>query len=147
MNLYEDSEKILEESYEGYTSLKEGVITYESLDIETIRKRRRENGRYLIDKLKNVSYLRLLYSSMEEGCPLFIPVLVKKNMRDDLRRYLISKNIYFPIHWPISEYHKLNSKEEKELYTQELSIVCDQRYKLSDMERIIDCILDFFKNM
>ena len=63
-------------------------------------------------------------------------------MRDELKRYLISNNIYCPVHWPKSEYHKLNVETEK-LYNQEISLVCDQRYSLDDMQNICKVILEF----
>ena len=76
----------------------------------------------------------------ENDCPLFVPILVEN--RNELRKYLISKNIYCPVHWPISSLHKL-SDEERYIYDHEISLVCDQRYNLEDMDYICECIKEF----
>lgn len=78
----------------------------------------------------------------DNECPLFVPIMVPGEKRDELRRYLIGKSIYLPVHWPKTNYHKLNSETEY-IYDNELSIVCDQRYDEIDMERIIKAIREF----
>ena len=77
-------------------------------------------------------------------CPLFVPVIIKNGKRDALKNYLLENQIYSPVHWPVSKFHKLK-KEEKNIYDNELSIVCDQRYDKDDMQRILNVITNFME--
>ena len=58
---------------------------------------------------------------------------------------LIDNAIYCPIHWPKSEFHRGISQRAEMLYSQELSLVCDQRYGSDDMNRIVECIRKYYK--
>ena len=88
----------------------------------------------------------LIFREMKDtDCPMFVPIFVPDGKRDELRRYLIRNEIYCPVHWPVSEYHVLDEKT-KEIYDNELSLVCDQRYNEKDMKRMIDTIRVFWKS-
>lgn len=102
------------------------------LDIEGIKESRKCNAKYLHEQLikMNISHL---YS--EEGTPLCIPLMVDD--RDDLRRAFFKENIFTPKHWPFVSV-ELNG--ENDLYDIELSLICDQRYTLEDMEKQISVI-------
>ncbi len=144
LDLYRKSEEMLDTDYVGYVSYQESIELYERLDIDKVREKRRDNGMFLLEELSKIEGLSLLYSSMSEACPLFFPILVENGLRDRLRKHLVDNAIYCPIHWPQSQYLVLKSQQEKELYEKELSVVCDQRYELSDMQRIVRCIWEFF---
>ena len=73
---------------------------------------------------------------------MFVPILVDPHIRDDLRSYLINRQIYCPVHWPKSSYHGMCN----ELYDMELSLVCDQRYNFADMDRMVHAIMDYFSD-
>ena len=79
--------------------------------------------------------------------PLFVPIFIKKDYRDRLRDYLIAHQIYCPVHWPISEYHRKVTNYEKTIYDEELSLICDQRYSREDMEREAKTIRNFFEKI
>jgi len=111
------------------------------LDVDEMKKCRRNNAEILRNAFSNW----LIFPDMKkEDCPMFVPVLVPDGKRDALRRFLIEREIYCPIHWPLSEYHKL-SKSEMLIYQGELSLVCDQRYSVEDMNRIVETINEFWK--
>ncbi|MDD6188455.1 MAG: hypothetical protein PUB32_02600 [Clostridiales bacterium] len=113
----------------------------ERLDVETIKAKRRENAEVLRSSFPNW----LVFKEMnEDDCPMFVPVLVPDGKRDPLRRYLINNGIYCPIHWPVSEYHRLDEQEQF-LYDNELSLVCDQRYTKEDMNRMAEAIKTFME--
>ncbi len=111
------------------------------LDIEKIRDQRRKNAQALLKEFADIAVFPLLST---DDCPLFVPIKVPFGKRDVLRRYLISKEIYCPVHWPISSYHQLNSQTQR-IYDEELSLVCDHRYTEEDMQRIIASIKEFLK--
>lgn len=102
---------------------------------------RRENAAYLIRELREVPELLLWRDTLHpEDTPLFVPVLMEPGIRGELRAALTREGIYCPIHWPASSYHG----HCNELYSMELSLVCDQRYGRSDMERTVRVIKDYF---
>jgi hypothetical protein len=111
------------------------------LDIKKIKDQRRKNAQALLKEFADIAVSPVLNP---DDCPLFVPIRVPFGKRDVLRRYLISKEIYCPVHWPVSSYHQLN-KQTRRIYDEELSLVCDQRYTEEDMLRIIASIKEFFK--
>lgn len=120
------------------------------LDVNVIRTRRRTNAEFLLEGLSNELAIDVIYpiftTLSKDDVPLFIPVLIKNQpLRDSLRKYLTTHDIYCPIHWPVTSYHILTPKTQN-IYNRELSIVCDQRYDLLDMRRIINTIREFFEN-
>ena len=119
----------------------EDVEKMKLMDLQLVKKRRRDNAEYL---LKQFSDIAVFPSLSGNECPLFVPILVPDGKRNELRRYLIENEIYCPVHWPLSEYHRITEKA-KEIYDNELSLVCDQRYELSDMERVAETIKNFWR--
>ena len=112
-----------------------------NLDINFIKKQRRKNAEILMKDLKEF----IIFDKLEENdCPLFVPIIVETNLRNDLRKYLIENNIYCPIHWEETEFHNLDNIT-KRLYNEGLSIICDQRYTEEDMRIISRKIKEFLK--
>ena len=111
------------------------------LDTEQIRRKRRDNAEVLRQSFPDW----LIFPEMKDSdCPMFVPVIVPDGKRDNLRRFLISNEIYCPVHWPVSEYHKLD-EQTRFFYDNELSLVCDQRYSGDDMYRMVETIKLFWK--
>lgn len=111
------------------------------LDVEGIRVRRRTNAEILRSAFPDW----LVFRDMKDSdCPMFVPVLVPDGKRDDIRRYLTRNEIYCPVHWPVSEYHKLDERTGY-IYQNELSLVCDQRYTEDDMNRMVETIKMFME--
>lgn len=112
---------------------------------DVVKLQRRRNAQILIDGVKTIDGIKVFANFKDtKKCPLFVPIIVEEGKRDALRRYLISKNIYCPIHWPLSEQHIGLSDRAKEIYGKELSLVCDQRYEVEDMERFVQEIRNFW---
>ena len=59
--------------------------------------------------------------------PSFFPIL--HPARNDLKNYLMSKNIYLPIHWPI------NKRVNNNLYKKIISIPVDSRHNGKGYEK------------
>lgn len=136
--LFDKAETMLEADYQGYAG--EGTVP----DIDQMIARRRENAAYLIEKLKDIPELQLWREALDKNdAPLFVPVMVRAGIRDKLREYLIEKNIFCPVHWPIGQLHSMDGMS-KELFYMELSLICDQRYCLEDMEEEFQAIKDFY---
>ena len=135
LKLFSTAEEMLDNDYIGYS----GELV--AFDIDEIISGRRENASYLLGELKKIPEIQLWKDMVgEEDVPLFVPILVDPLVRCDLRSALIKESVYCPIHWPVSSYHG----ECNELYGMELSLVCDQRYGIADMERIVSIIKSYF---
>lgn len=110
---------------------------YKDADLRTIRERRRENAAYLHKHLKGV---RFLGKFTERAVPLFVPVLFEtKEQRNYVRKKLIEASIYCPIHWPKPTQIPTDF-DVNNIYNTELSLICDQRYNLTDMDRLVTLI-------
>ena len=146
LRLFEDAEKLIEDDYCGYEPEPKALEQLLYLDTETIRLKRRTNAALLIRELGSVDGIRLMFHSLSPGdVPLFVPIMVAE-CRDELKRFLIEKDIYCPVHWPISDWHFGLSERAESLYRTELSLICDQRYGCEEMMRIVDSIREFYHN-
>ncbi|MGP8313522.1 hypothetical protein ACG0Z4_21925 [Enterocloster aldenensis] len=143
--LYERAEEMLEKDYIGYAPPAECFQQLLDCDFNSIRKERRLNAEILMDSLKTIPEIELIFKGMTDAdAPLFVPVYIR-NKRNELRKFLIEKQIYCPVHWPLSKYHNGISGRAKDIYNSELSLVCDQRYSRNDMVHIGEAIKTFFK--
>lgn len=138
LSLYEEAENILD-NCSIVSAAHRDIELASFLDVDFIRNRRRTNAMVLMKAFQE----NLIFHDLDQKeCPMFVPIIVSADKRDELRKYLIKKSIYCPVHWPLSSYHKLNEKD-KRIYSTELSLVCDQRYTTEDMNRIVETINDF----
>ena len=137
LSAFRKAEEYLEQSKDICPASYEDMSFARYIDVSLVRKKRRENAQILLDNLEEYIIFKDIQA---EECPMFVPILVEN--RDDLRNYLIAHDIYCPVHWPISECHKLTEKE-RYIYEHELSLVCDQRYHSEAMIRMIETIQKF----
>ena len=118
------------------------VFLAQHLCVKRVTDRRRANA----EVLRSAFADRLIFPELKPtDTPMFVPILVHGGKRNALRRYLIDHEIYCPVHWPVSEYHKLN-EQERYIYDNELSLVCDQRYTEEDMNRMVETIKAFMED-
>lgn len=141
LRLFDQAENLLDFDYKDYSIPEYYESLIARLDIELIKTIRHTNANFLISELKNFEELKTVDITSKDT-PLFVPIIVKNGKRDELRQHLINNEIYCPIHWIISNEHRIESFY---LYKNSLSLVCDQRYDLSDMKKIIDCINGFYR--
>ena len=142
-----EAEELLEQQYSHRGPDRRSLGVLEYADAGFVRRRRKENARFLTDALNALNHpdVRCMNAELSrEAVPLFVPVYVSPEKRNDLRKYLIQHDIYCPIHWPLSEKHRI-SEQARKIYGSELSVICDQRYDSRDMERIVNEISTFLK--
>lgn len=137
LTIYDEAEKILENCTVA-PAADSDIELAKKLDVNYIKQRRMANSKILMDAFPDQLVFRTLKNA---DCPMFVPIITKE--RNMLQRYLCEHEIYCPIHWPKSKYHKLDNITEK-LYKEELSLVCDQRYTETDMHRIVEEIKRFW---
>lgn len=138
---FAEAEELLETDYVDYQPSYESLTGFLCMDWKSMKIRRRKNADILIKAFQDQAMFPLLD---EQDCPLCVPILVPDGKRDELRKYLADHEIYCPVHWPLSGNHNISAKS-KEIYQNELSMVCDQRYKEEEMYRIIDTVQSFWK--
>lgn len=107
-----------------------------NIEIDEIRKKRRNNAQVLYEGIKNLNRIKLLIPSpiLAHTTPLFLPIMIENGLRDSLRHYLIEHCIYCPVHWPNTK------KNSSSISNGEMSLVCDQRYSEEDMNNLIEII-------
>ncbi len=114
----------------------------EGTDVNAVVERRRKNTEALLAGLRDLDgkIMTLPKVDLENDTPLFLPIFMKTEDRDELRKYLIGKGIYCPIHWPEVMGAKIGIRAN------ELSLICDQRYSEGDMKAIIGAIHVWYQN-
>ena len=142
LEIFSSAEELLEDCGIAFAAGRDAELA-KHLDVDFIKTCRRTNAGILMDAFPEW----LVFREMKEGdCPLFVPILVPEGKRDALRRHLIEHDIYCPVHWPVSEYHRLDAREQY-IYRNELSLVCDQRYGKMEMKLMVNMISKFWKGI
>ncbi len=118
-----------------------------SVNRATALKQRRLNWQslhsQLAEELEQFTWFSSLYDSLLPGeVPLTYPVLVSGGRRDNLREWLITHQIYCPIHWRLVGFMSIPAKRLSE---EILSFPIDQRYGDEDMGRIVGALAKFAK--
>lgn len=129
---YSKSNKMLETDYQDYNIDEEALKILMGINLEEIIKSRTENVKVIYKKLeKNIDIKFLINDFNDKDVLIFVPIMLEKNKRDSLRKYLIENEIYLPIHWPVND--KINN-----IIDNEISLVCDQRYNVNQIAEYID---------
>lgn len=93
---------------------------------------------------RRANYLRLLeylhpwalFPYLPDGVtPLGFPVCV--DGRDQVRARLFAHEIYPPIHWPVPASVPAEYQDPRRLASKIMTIPCDQRYNIEDMDEVI----------
>lgn len=139
LNLYSEFGHQLAEDYQNYEMDAFSYALYKTEDFSAMRRKRRKNAQYLHDHLKGVRFVGDL---TDNAVPLFVPALFDTiEQRNAIRKKLIEAQIYCPIHWPKPTQIPSNFEANK-IYDTELSLICDQRYNVDDMRRVVEVIND-----
>ena len=108
----------------------------ESIDYNSIAKRRIDNYLFLDKKLKKINVLKIDFNQKQ------VPMVYPFWGNDKLRKKLIKNKIYCAKYWPnVREWVKTNALEYK-LAEEVIYLPIDQRYDLKDMELIVNMIFD-----
>lgn len=135
LSLFNESNQWLSTNYSHLKIDMKSRRIIQGNDYERMVKIRKRNAKLLHDGLKNHPDISFLFEMAQMDCPIFVPIIVKNNKRDFFRKKLIDNKVYCPIHWP-----KPNATCISNLYDNELSLICDQRYSAADMYRIINIL-------
>lgn len=113
-----------------------------NLNISDVKQQRRKNIKVLINKLSDLDgvVMRIPRIDLTKDTPFYLPIFMSKKDRESLQSYLISNGIYCPVHWPEVMGADVGVRND------ELSLVCDQRYRESDMHVIAKMIYSWYKS-
>jgi dTDP-4-amino-4,6-dideoxygalactose transaminase len=126
--------------YYRMSTLSEAILTTEVVDWGEIRAKRRGNYELLLSAIANKAIYKSLPSDV---VPLGFPIRISAAYRDDLLKALYKEKIYPPVHWNISGHVPEIFSDSHQLYAEEITLPCDQRYDLNDMYKIIETIKAF----
>lgn len=145
-NILNGVNNILDEEKEDvYKISKEAVSVLAGVELEELVNRRRQNFQYIQTNLHiNDKFLFAFRTLPEAVVPLFFPVFIKNGQRDCFQQYMAEHRVYCPVHWGTPSVISEKCRKEDLIYQYEiLSIPCDQRYSLKDMERLVTVANNF----
>lgn len=141
LEAFAESEAILDHLDSIPPAPPEDIFIASHLDVGGMVSRRRANASILMAAFPDF----LIFPELRPAdAPLCVPVLIPDGRRDALRQHLIQRGIYLPVHWPRTPLHG-NAPDPSGFYRDELSLVCDQRYSETDMERMVRAIREFLE--
>jgi len=120
------------------------------LDREDAARKRRMNWLTLLDILRQSRLLGRLCPVMdnlgEDDVPLGMPVRVVDDLRDSLRAFLTTREIYCPVHWPLNHLPADSAfSEERQLQSSLLTLPTDQRMSSEHLEYFAKSLVAFFE--
>jgi hypothetical protein len=122
------------------SDMSKALLEY-GFDYELVAQKRIANYKTLQAYLGKIA----VFPELLDGVvPLGFPVRIKN--RDSLRQKLFEHNIYPPIHWLIKNSVPDDFQESHRLSDTILTLVCDQRYNVQDMERTAKIVLEEAKH-
>ena len=113
----------------------------EHLDWEEIRRVRRENYCYLLERLTAVPEVTPIFPALQEGImPLGMPVYVNGAIRNDLFDMLGREGVGLTIHWDslLTDPRTNHDPVTLEMAARMLTLVCDQRASHKQLDFQID---------
>lgn len=111
------------------------MILMQAIDWRSISSRRRDNYKFLSSELEKHAIFPELPGDV---VPLGFPIRMKDRAR--IRNVLFAKQIYPLVHWSIVDIVPPEFKDSHVLSDEIMTIPCDQRYNLTDMERVVEQI-------
>ena len=138
LKMYADAEEILETQSKLYKMSDTSYTIQANLNLELLKRRRRENYQFLLNNLNTAKIKPLITHLPDNITPLFFPILCNVPTRASLQVRLRNNHIYAPIIWPKCDWISCDSGSSDLFYQDLLCIPIDQRYDTDDMHRIVD---------
>lgn len=136
---YREAEELLDNQNGFFSIGKLSARMQAELDVDILRKKRRENYDVLLDGLQNIVGLSIIFTFLPiEVTPLYFPVLVEN--REGWQDWLADNDVYAPVVWPQADQCPDIDDTSQTIYDKILCIPIDQRYGKDDMERIVKVI-------
>ncbi|HRR19643.1 MAG TPA: hypothetical protein P5332_11410 [Ignavibacteriales bacterium] len=130
LKYFEEGEHDLENENKITKASMMSSIVYKNTDIQMIMLKRKDNYK-LVNYLGLKNGFEFVFKYSEDNIPMCVPIKIKE--RDRVRKKLIQKKIFLPVHWPIEHYNK-KSILAKEMAENVISLIIDQRYSEDEIE-------------
>jgi hypothetical protein len=119
-------------------------LLWSQVDTTAVVSARRANYAVLASGISGLRSIRLFAEELPQGvCPLGCPVL--SPYRDDLRVFLTGRSVYCPVHWQLPDEIQCGFPASVSIAEEVLTVPCDQRYAISDMNRIVALLTEWDK--
>lgn len=135
------AEDILSSRDEFYKVSELTIIVQSNLDVDDLKKRRRNNYLQILSGLSDIKDIIPIFNKLSDlEVPLYFPILCED--REHIQKSLVNNSIYAPVVWPKDVTCPEVPNEADYIYEHILCIPIDQRYDFDDMQRIISCLHD-----
>lgn len=131
--LFRQGDNLISENYDSLMS-DDSKRLFAGTDFEQAKRQRRLNTKVILEGLKSLG-IKPLIEVPADVVPLFIPIYLEN--RDEVRRSMFKHEVFCPVHWPLEG---MDVKKGKKMAEHELSLICDQRYGVKEMNEIIKMI-------
>lgn len=108
-------------------------------DQERLIEKRCSNYDYLYKGLSEVDWLKVAVKREKGYLPFGMVILVEN--RDELLKYLIERNVYCNVHWRLED--SVENPDLSYLSKHSITIPCDQRYGVEEMDYILRIIKEW----
>lgn len=134
LRLYQEAEREAPTGPYAMTELSRSLLLH-YFDYPAIAAQRIANYRFLSTHLSEIA----LYPQLAPGVvPLGFPIRLRD--QDRVRQLLFARAIYPPVHWPLAGWVPSEFTDSHRLSTEIMTLPCDQRYALADMESILQAL-------
>ncbi|MBU3014056.1 hypothetical protein KO488_04755 [Poseidonibacter lekithochrous] len=139
-NYQKAEQKLINQPIKIISKLTQKILS--SIDYENAKKIRRENFDFLHNKLKGINLLNI--ENNLDFVPFVYPLMIEDK---SLREKLIKNKIYIAKYWNEVLERKNISEIEKSFVNKIIPLPCDNRYRLDDMNKIVEVIKGSYKNV
>ena len=131
----------LEEDYVNYAMDSYSYQKWLKCNKEMIKQNRNKNAAFIHSALDGIKAFQFLSNFDTKAVPLFVPIIFNsEEHRNMIRKKLIESQIYCPIHWPKNKMVQ-KSMKVNDIFSREISLICDQRYSPHELMRMVDVII------
>lgn len=133
LNLLKEGEDLINASISS-PCMEITINAMERTDVKRLALMRKRNAGLMISGLAELG-LTPIIKPISESVPFFIPLVLED--RDRVRHKLFEHDIFCPVHWPLDG---LEVERGKYMAEHELSMIIDQRYGVTDINRILEIL-------
>lgn len=109
----------------------------EKINFVKIKRIRNKNYKYLQNLLMGIEDIKIIFKDIGSKTPLGLPIYVTENKREVILNRLKLKQIYLPVHWNLKSEKRIKNNTTKIMSDRIITLIIDQRYKLTDLDRLV----------
>ncbi len=138
--LFWSCEMKLRQIFDAYAGDEQSEYIMKHADYQEISKKRRENYQYLLDHMKKNDAIKIVFPQLDaESVPSHFTLFVSDRAR--FQEYIEKNGIKTSIFWPQGPYIDLTHQDDtRYIYEHVISLPCDQRFDVSDMQYVCDVL-------